>query len=291
MILNVSGRTDICAFYSKWFINRLKEGFVDVRNPFYPKMVSRIYFKDVDLFVFCTKNPMPMMKYIDDLKKINCAFHVTLTPYHKDIEPFFPDKSEVIKTILKLSEIFGKERIFLRYDPVFINDKYTVLYHIKAFEKLMKVFENKIDRVIISFIDLKKNTKKNKFKELSLEEVEEVSSKFGELARKYNVKIQACAESYDLKKYGFTGEACVNPTTIYKLTGKIYNKKGHFRENCHCMEMVDIGAYNSCAHFCKYCYANFDEEKVKTNMNMHNPNSSLLIGKLNDDDIIKIRNK
>ena len=227
MILNISGRTDICAFYSKWFINRLKEGFVDVRNPFYEKMVSRIYFKNVDLFVFCTKNPLPMMKYIDELKKINCLFHITLTPYHKDIEKNVIDKKIIIEAILKLCKIFGKERIYLRYDPVFIDNKYTTDYHIKAFEKLMKLFENKIDRVIISFIDLKKNTKKNKFREVTDDDVLLISSKFGELARIHNIKIQACAEKYDLKKYGFTGEACVNPTSIFKLTGKIYSKKGH----------------------------------------------------------------
>ncbi len=42
MILMVSGRTDIIAFYSTCFMNRLKEGYIDVRNPFNPKMVSRI---------------------------------------------------------------------------------------------------------------------------------------------------------------------------------------------------------------------------------------------------------
>ena len=229
------------------------------------------------------------MKYIDELKKINSIFHITLTPYHQDIEPNVPDKNKIIKCILKLSEIFGKERIFLRYDPIFIDNKYNFKYHEQSFEKLMKVFEDKIDRVIVSFIDIKKNTKKNKFQELTDHEVEQIGSKFGSIAKKYNIKIQACAEKYDLKKYGFTGEACLNPTTIFKVTGKIYSKKGHFRPNCNCMEMVDIGAYNSCAHFCKYCYANYDEVKVYENAKMHNPNSSLLIGEIAPDDIIKIR--
>ena len=68
MVLNVSGRTDIVAFYSDWFIERYKEGYIDVRNPFYPKLISRIYFKNVDLILFCTKNPIPILdklKYID----------------------------------------------------------------------------------------------------------------------------------------------------------------------------------------------------------------------------------
>ena len=85
MILNVSGRTDIVAFYTEWFMNRYKDGFVDVRNPFNPKMVSRINFKDVDAIIFCTKNPIPIL---DHLKEINkpILFHVTLTSYKNDIE-------------------------------------------------------------------------------------------------------------------------------------------------------------------------------------------------------------
>lgn len=64
MILNVSGRTDIVAFYSEWFMNRSKEEFVDLRNPYNSKLVSRIRFKNVDAILFCTKNPIPILKYI-----------------------------------------------------------------------------------------------------------------------------------------------------------------------------------------------------------------------------------
>ena len=84
MILNVSGRTDIVAFYSKWFINRYREGFLDVHNPFYPKNVSRIFFKDVDAILFCTKNPIPILSYLKEIDK-PILFHVTLTSYKKDI--------------------------------------------------------------------------------------------------------------------------------------------------------------------------------------------------------------
>ncbi|WP_285946364.1 DUF1848 family protein [Thomasclavelia cocleata] len=72
MILQVSGRTDICALYPKWFINRLKEGYVLVRNPYNKQQVSHINIsKDVvDCIAFCTKNPqkiIPYLKMIDEL--------------------------------------------------------------------------------------------------------------------------------------------------------------------------------------------------------------------------------
>ncbi len=100
MILNVSGRTDIVAFYTKWFINRYKEGYIDVRNPYYSKQVSRIYIDNVDLILFCTKNPTPIIKYLKNIDK-PIVFHITITPYNKDIEPNITDKSKIIESIKK----------------------------------------------------------------------------------------------------------------------------------------------------------------------------------------------
>ena len=100
MILNVSGRTDIVAFYTKWFMKRLEEGYVDVRNPFNRNLVSRIYFEDVDAIMFCTKNPLPIIPYLKDIHK-PIIFHVTLTPYKNDIEVNVPNKKDIIEGIKK----------------------------------------------------------------------------------------------------------------------------------------------------------------------------------------------
>ena len=112
MVLNVSGRTDVVAFYTEWFMNRYKEGFVDVRNPFNLKLVSRIYFSDVDAIVFCTKNPIPILKYIDKIKQ-PILFHITLTPYKKDIEPNVLPKGTIIESIKKLSKLIDKDNIYV----------------------------------------------------------------------------------------------------------------------------------------------------------------------------------
>ena len=156
MVLNVSGRTDIVAFYSDWFIERYKEGYIDVRNPFYPKLISRIYFKNVDLILFCTKNPIPILdklKYID--KPI--LFHVTLTPYKKDIEPNVLPKGIIIEAIKKLSKVIGIDNLTIRYDPIFISEKYNLDYHIKAFDKLCSLLNGYVNKIIVSFIDDYKN--------------------------------------------------------------------------------------------------------------------------------------
>ena len=152
MILNVSGRTDIVAFYTDWFMNRIKEGFFDVRNPFNKKLVSRIYYDSVDAILFCTKNPIPI---VDKLKYINkpILFHVTITPYKKDIEPNIPNKKDIINAVKEISKIVGIDNLYIRYDPLFLSDKYNIDYHIKAFNKLCKLLNGYVKHIIISFID------------------------------------------------------------------------------------------------------------------------------------------
>ena len=295
MILNVSGRTDIVAFYSKWFINRLNEGYVDVRNPFNPKLVSRIYFDDVDLIFFCTKNPLPILDKIKDINK-KVYFHITLTPYFNDIEPNVPDKKKIIAGIKKLSNIIGKENIVIRYDPILLNERYTLEYHVKAFNKLCSILDGYTSKILISFIDDYKNVRKNMptlhYRRFTENDYETIGKEFSKSAKEHNMVVHTCFETRNLTEYGFIKDDCMSKELAYKLTGKKYPKqKIRSGNKCECIQMVDIGFYNSCRHFCKYCYANYDEVQVNNNFKNHKPNSSLLIGELEKDDIIKVRKK
>lgn len=295
MILYVSGRTDIVAFYTKWFINRYKEGFVDVRNPFNPKMVSRINFNDVDAILFCTKNPYPILKHLKEINK-PVLFHVTLTPYKQDIEPNVTSKTNVINSIKELSNIIGIDNLYIRYDPIFISNKYNINYHKKAFEKLCKLLNGYTKHIIVSFIDEYKNVKKNakvlNIKDLKEEDYKEIGTSFSTIANKYGMSIQTCFEDKTLVEYGFIKGECLSHQLAYKLTGKTYkNWNARKEKKCSCVNLVDIGSYNTCKHFCKYCYANYDEKEVNKNFNEHDPSSSLLIGHLENTDIIKERHK
>lgn len=295
MILNVSGRTDIVAFYSKWFLNRLKEGYVDVRNPFNPNLVSRIDFDDVDLILFCTKNPIPIVDKLGDIK-IPYIFHVTITPYKDDIEPNLPSKSKIIEAVKKISTRVGIDNIYVRYDPIFISEKYNIEYHIKAFTKLCSLLKGYVKTIIVSFIDNYKNVRKNllylKYRSFTEEDYKLIGENFSKIAKDNNMVIQTCFEERNLTEYGFIKGKCMSKELAFKLTGKTYKKWQARKGNaCNCVELVDIGVYNSCNHLCKYCYANYDESKVKENINNHDINSSLLIGHINSDDIIKPRKK
>ena len=295
MILFVSGRTDIVAFYSKWFMNRYMEGFVDVRNPFNPKLVSRIKFSNVDMIMFCTKNPLPIIPYLKEIDK-PILFHVTLTSYKKDIEPNVGDKSKIIEGIKEISKIIGKDNVVVRYDPIFINSKYTMNYHKKAFKRMCELLSGYVNRVIVSFLDNYKNVQKNMgyLKPVPFTEdmYKELGEYFSKGARINGMVVQTCFENRNLVDYGFVKGDCLSRELALKMTGNKYPKQvARKGGKCECVQMVDIGVYNTCKHLCKYCYANYMEDMVLNNYLKHDDNSSLLIGELESDDIIKERVK
>lgn len=295
MILFASGRTDIPAFYSNWFINRVEAGFVDVRNPFNQKLVSRIYFSDVDLIMFCSKNPLPMINKLDILK-VPVLFHVTITPYGKDVEPNIPDKRLIIEGVKKLSLVLGIDNVVVRYDPIFLSDKYNVDYHIKAFDKLCKNLNGYVNKIIVSFMDEYKNVRSNKnilkYRVITREDYKKIGEAFSKSAHDNGMSVQTCFEDEDLTEYGFVKGECLSHELAYILTGKKFKSSNVRKEKkCECVQMVDIGDYNSCMHMCKYCYANYDEKAVSNNFERHDDNSSLLIGSIQRDDVIKVRKK
>ena len=291
MILNVSGRTDVVAFYTEWFMNRYREGFVDVRNPFNEKLISRIYFEDEDAIMFCTKNPVPIVKYLKEIEK-PILFHVTITPYKKEIENNVIAKTKIIEAVKEISNIVGIDNLYIRYDPIFINDDYTVNYHCKAFERLCSLLDGYIKHIIVSFMDEYKNVIKNRnilrYKKLTDDDYKRIGISFSKSAKKHGITVQTCMEEHNLVEYSFIKRECLSHVLAYKLTGKTDFKSWKARK-CNCVEMVDIGAYNTCNHLCRYCYANYSEEMIIKNIKKHDKNSSLLIGRIETDDIIKRR--
>lgn len=304
MVLFISGRTDILTYYSNWLIKRMRAGYVDTRNPYNPNLVSRINFSNVDIVVFCTKNPHPFIKHLDEAQKllnnVPFIFHVTMTPYNDDIEPIIGKiKKVVIEDIKYLSIRYGKDRIFVRYDPIFKSKRYTIDYHIKAFNKLVTSLNGYVGNIVISFIDLYKNVLHNKrilkLEEINDDDLNKLASEFGKIAKENNINIFTCGEKMKFLEYGFIKGACLSKLyaiSLMKELGKsVKFKKQSNRKNsyCECVEMVDIGAYNCCLSKCKYCYANFDEKTVNSNYLLHDEDSSLLIGHLNEGDVIKER--
>lgn len=295
MILFASGRCDIAAYYSDWFFQRIKAGFVDVRNPYDPHQISRIPLTEanVDAILFCTKNPLPMLPRLKEIA-FPFWFHVTLTPYHQDIEPNVIDKQKICDGIRSLAAQIGRERIVIRYDPILFTARYDIAYHVRAFTKLVETLHDCCERIIISFVDLYRNTKANaqKIGLLPLREADmiAIAKHFGPIAAKYQLPLQTCAEAIDLSPYGITAGSCISQSIMEQLLHRPYAvPRGKPVRNCACLPSVDIGDYNACAHLCRYCYANYDEAQVKQRMGTHDVESSVLLGKITAADHITVR--
>lgn len=292
MILNASGRCDVCGYFMPWLLNRIKEGYCDIRNPFYPKIVHRIPFECVEAIVFMTKNPIPALGVLGQIPWAK-LFHVTLTPYMQELEPGVPDKHLIVEAIKELSEKLGKEYVIVRYDPILLSDKYTADYHKMMFERLCTQLEGTIETIIISFVDMKKNTVSNQrkfqYREPDLHEIYEMCASFQVSATNHHMKIQTCAENLDLTAYGIENLPCFSEETAYFLTGSQKKRKKGQRDECDCISTVDLGAYNLCSHGCRYCYANYDESIIVKNMKLHDPESSLICGHVQKEDEIRIR--
>lgn len=290
MIISASRRTDIPAFYSDWFMERIKDGFVLVRNPLNIHQVSKIKLTPdvVDFIVFWTKNPEPLLNKLDKLQDYNYYFQFTLNSYDTDIEEYVPNKGKyVLSTFKKLSDMIGKEKIIWRYDPILINDKYSVDYHLKNFEKLAKQLSGYTEKCTISFIDLYRKTEFN-LKDVNIKPfddttIRKIAKDLVCIAQNYNLKMDTCAEKIDLSDYGIEHAHCIDADLMEKLTNYQYclNKDKNQRKECGCVESIDIGAYNTCKNGCKYCYANYNRQCVINNCAQQENNSELLCSKIN----------
>lgn len=293
MILSVSRRTDIPNYYSEWFLNRIKEGFLYVRNPMNPHQISKIdiSLQMVDCIVFWTKNPQNMIKRLEYLGEYQYYFQFTLTGYGKDIEPKLPDKRSGMVGIFKsLSERAGKERVIWRYDPILITPRYTAGYHVKAFEEIAGNLAGYTERVVISFLDFyaktRRNTKGLEIREMANEHMVFLAGEMARIAKAHGLAIETCGEQLDFGAFGISRGSCIDKRLVERLLGcRITGQKDKSqREACGCLESVEVGAYNTCLNGCRYCYANFNDEKVQENMKNYDVNSPLLCGSIGPDD-------
>ena len=294
MIIQTGMRTDIPAFYSDWLINRIKEGFVLVRNPYNPIQVTRYSLSPdvVDLISFCTKNPAPMLSKMEHLAPYGQYWFVTITPYGKDFEPNVPDKEKVMADFKRLSDIVGVNSIGWRYDPILIDDNHSVQWHISEFGKMVKELSGYTRTCVISFIDIYKKVEKN-FPEAHAVRHDDkitIGKAFIEIAKQYGMTIRPCAEGNELEAYGADCSGCMTVNTYETALDSHLNvpKKGRNQRNgeCACLLGTDIGAYDTYGHLCRYCYANTDPDLVRQNMKKHDPKSPFLLGGYTPDDII-----
>ncbi len=297
MILSVSRRTDIPQFYPDWFFDRLMEGYLYVKNPMNSHQISRIDLspEQVELIVFWTKNPEPMMKRIRELGDIPFYIQFTLTGYGKDIEPGLPDKRRLTDVFRNTAEQVGKDRMVWRYDPIFLNGRYREEYHLRAFEEIARGVCGLTDKVVISFLDKYGKTERNMkgipVEEMNEEGMKKLAGRLAGIAGTYGLRIEACAEKTNLSSVGVSRGSCIDPVMAEHLIGGpvCRRKDKNQRMECGCLESVEVGTYDTCLSGCRYCYANDSVEAVKRKSTLYDVHSPLLCGKVEEGDRITQR--
>lgn len=298
MIISASRRTDIPTYYSEWFFNRLREGYVLVRNPMNARQISRISLSPeaVDGIVFWTKNPVPMLSRLGELEPYPYYFQFTLTAYGRDVEPNLPGKNGVlIPAFQELSRMAGRERVIWRYDPIFLSDRYTVEYHCRYFRVLAAKLGEYTEKCTVSFLDFYRSTARNMrslhIREMTAAQQREMMERFSEIAGEYGLYIDTCSEAISLEDLGISHASCVDRERLERIGGyrlKVGRDRNQ-REECGCAASVDIGAYDTCGNGCLYCYATDSPPRAAERVRAHRPDSPILFGTVGPEDVIRER--
>jgi DNA repair photolyase len=293
MIISVSRRTDIPAFYSQWFMKRIRAGFVLSRNPFNARQVKHVSLlpEDVDALVFWTRNGKPLSRYFPELDRLgfNYYFHYTITGYPKQLEPSVPALQQAIETFSSISSLIGPARIIWRYDPILVCNLVDFNQHRRLFAKISSKLAGRTRRVVISFADFYQKTRRNLARVDGLtysdlpqdnEALYEIAHYMADTAAQFDMEIHSCAEAIDLTACGIQPGKCIDNQLLNRLFGlSLAGKKDPGqRAACTCIKSQDIGQYNSCSHGCRYCYATFSDKIIAKNKKSHQATSPFLIG-------------
>ena len=299
LVISASRRTDIPNYYAAWFMQRIRDKSVYVRNvrDFHQIQQVDLSPEAVACMVFWTKNPAPLMPYLEELSAYHYYFLYTINAYGQDIEPKTPPMGESIDRFRKLADILGPERMIWRYDPILINKSYPLGYHVESYSYLARKLGGYTNQCIISFLDVYKNTVAHA-EALNLLPFTEsdrrrLVANIVSQASIHKIVVKTCAEAIDLSDLGVEHGSCIDAQLVERLSGihmgSLY-QKGQ-RPYCRCAPSVDIGMYNTCLNMCLYCYANYAERQVHGNYAQARSGSPLQIGVLGKGDVVVERTR
>jgi hypothetical protein len=292
MIISASRRTDIPAFYSKWFTNRVRAGFCTVPNPFNPDQISNVSLEpeNVDLFVFWTRNPKPLIQHIKELDErgYHYYFLYTLMDNPDILDPKAPPPEISIDIFRKLSDHIGPEKVIWRYDPIVLSSVTDIEFHKQQFEFIADRLHGYTFRCIISFVDIYRKIEARikglndtgfVIYDLNDSILHDFLSSMINIAGNNGIEIRSCASKKDLTGFGIPAGKCIDDIYISEIFGKRLNlkKDPSQRKNCNCVVSKDIGMYDSCIYGCRYCYATNNFDRAKLNYKNHDPDSTSLL--------------
>jgi len=293
-ILSVSRRTDIPAFYGRWFMNRVRAGYCAVPNPFNSKQISYVEIEPQEtLIVFWTRWAAPFLRATTELQQLGYRFYFqyTLINNPTDLDPKSPRFDKAIAAFLQLSDLIGSDRVIWRYDPILLSEVTNQDFHLENFARIAQRLHGATQRVVVSIVDpydkatrrlayLGEEKPQFQYRAYEPERDEALLRQLAQIAREHGLQIQSCAEDINLTATGIESGKCVDDRLIQQVFGIDVNHKKDKgqRSACGCVESRDIGMYDSCLFECAYCYATRSFDTARTNHAAHDPNSESLIG-------------
>lgn len=294
MIISASRRTDIPAFYSEWFMNRVRESRCLVANPFNPRQISHVSLApdDVDAIVFWSKNPAPLVPHLGELDALGHRyyFQYTLCDYPTELEPHVPPVGERIATFRELAQKLAPPRVIWRYDPVIVSNYTDADFHKRTFERIAAALEGSTTRVVISLVDYYGKVRRNlkpleragwQFQEFTGAETEsrDLLRWMAQTAQAHGLEIQCCSEAVNMADLGIRPGKCIDDGLLNELWGiPLAKKDPGQRGACLCAASKDIGANDTCLHGCRYCYATNSPAAAAARRRQHDPASPILVG-------------
>ena len=227
VIISASRSTDIPAFYADWFFHRLKVSYSAWTNPF-NGVKSFVSYEKCRFIVFWSKNPQPLLKYLDYLRErnIGCYIQYTLNDYeHEGLEKGVPSLDYRIDTFKLLVDKLGKGHVIWRFDPLILTDQIDLNDLLRKVENIGDQLQGYTEKLVFSYADIalykkvKFNLEKNhiNYKEWSISEMEEFAEKLSILNKKWKYKLATCGEKINIDKYGIVHNRCVDDDLMIRF--------------------------------------------------------------------------
>ena len=291
MIVSASYRTDIPAFYGRWFMNRLNEGKCDVSNPYSGKTHSvSLQPEDVDGLVFWTKNIGPFLDPLQEIHRRGLPFVVqyTINGYPVALERSVPDPEQSVKLLRSLSDSYGTRAVVWRYDPIIESDATPYEWHLDNFRDLATNLRGATDEVVVSFAQIYQKTRRNldaaarshgfAWTDPALGKKETLAKRLAGIAADNRMNLTLCSQPA-LTVNGIGAAKCIDSDRLSDVADcRITAKTKGNRPGCLCSESRDIGAYDSCPMGCVYCYAVRNRDAAQNNHRAHDSEGVSLSG-------------
>jgi len=292
MIVSVSRRTDVPAFYGEWFVERLRAGFCLVPSPFNRFQVSRVSLarSDVDALVFWTRFPAPFAPAFDALDRRGDPYLVllTLTGYGPPLEPGAPPVDDALRAARTLADRIGRQRLIWRYDPIIFGPGLDPSSHLVRFASLATGLEGLVEAVRVSFIDLYRKTRRRlaalpggdafQVDPAATSGAGELLAGLARVAGEHGMSLSTCAEERDWSASDAPPGACVDGALLDRLFGvRAAAKDPGQRAHCRCAPSRDVGIPDTCLHGCVYCYATSSHEFAARRSTSHVPGQPSLL--------------